>query len=579
MQAILDLAREHAKCSLSELKLALPHGGELVAESKLVAICPVDALNAVGTRARRSGASLGASWVAWRSIVKSGAGQERPIPVAARAAVDRAGSSILTSTAVVGELRENQSIAAQLAAAGASFEPRPYQEHGISWLTRRGGGILADEMGLGKTLQAIGRLLLRSADGHGPHLIVCPSALITNWSHELERFAPGADVRTYRGPDRTLGSNLGANTVIVAGYPALRTDLDQLGSPSWDSVFFDEAHVLKNTRTKLAGSARKLTAHCKFAMTGTPIENNLSELWALTDLTNPGALGDRRRFNQRFANPIQQRRSADAFERLQQTIEPLLLRRTKAQVAGDLPAKQENNVICQVTDEQAELYRQAVASAFNEGLGSGIGRQGRILALLTELKTICNHPALVSGDDRALAGRSGKLDRLSEITGELLDAKERALIFTQYRSSGELLARHMKAEHDVRAPFYHGGLSTAARDKLIADFQRPDGPPVLILSLRAAGYGLNLTAASQVIHFDRWWNPAVESQATDRAHRIGQLRPVTVTTLTSQGTIEEHIARIHLRKKAAAEVTEADASKALTKLTDEALLETLSLDW
>lgn len=581
MRAILAIAKEHAKCSVSEAMLAVPRAGKLSVEPQAVAICPVEALNAIGGRAKKSGETLGASWTGWQSIVKATGDQTTRadrLPIAAHSAVDRAGTSILTAGAAVREYERNKAAATALNAAGAEFDPRPYQQHGVAWLASLSGGILADEMGLGKTLQAIGHLLIRMQGGHGPHLIVCPSALITNWRNELERFAPGADTHVYRGPDRELPA-ANTNTVVVAGYPSLRTDLAELNRLTWDSVFFDEAHVLKNTRTKLAFSARQLSGGSKFAMTGTPIENHLSELWALVDLTNPGALGDRRRFNQRFVAPIEKRRSQDAFERLQQSIEPLLLRRTKAQVAGELPAKQEVNVICEVTDEQASLYRQAVARAFGEGLGSGIGRQGRILALLTELKTICNHPALATKDKHALAGRSGKLDRMTEIVGELLDSGERALIFTQYRATGEMLAKHLKDEHSVRAPFYHGGLPTPKRDKLVADFQKPSGPALLILSLRAAGYGLNLTEASQVIHFDRWWNPAVESQATDRAHRIGQLKPVTVTTLTSEGTIEEHIARIHLRKKATAEVTESDASQALTKLSDEALLDTLSLGW
>ncbi|MGK2878647.1 MAG: DEAD/DEAH box helicase [Solirubrobacterales bacterium] len=588
MRSILAVAEAHKKCSVSEVTLVVPRNGALSTESSTVAICPAEAMRAVGAQAKKAGGSLGTSWKVWQSIVKAEAGDSsvdlaalgNQLPIAGRAAPDRAGTSVLTAAAAIGEFVRNVRVGPRLEHAGAEFSPRPYQQHGIAWLSNLGaGGILADEMGLGKTLQAIGHLLLRSEAGHGPHLIVCPSALITNWRSELDRFAPGLATHTYRGPDRALPGSAGANTLVIAGYPSLRTDAVELNRLDWDSVFFDEAHVLKNTRTKLAASARQLTAGRKYAMTGTPIENHLSELWSLVDLTQPGAIGDRRRFSQRFVVPIEKRQSQPAFERLQQQIEPLLLRRTKAQVAGELPAKQENNVICELTAEQAGLYRQAVASAFGEGLGSGIGRQGRILALLTELKTICNHPALVTRDTLPLDGRSGKLDRLSEITGELLDSGERALIFTQYRSTGELLARHLKAEHSVRAPFYHGGLSSDNRDKIVADFQKPNGPAILILSLRAAGYGLNLTEASQVVHFDRWWNPAVESQATDRAHRIGQLKPVTVTTLTSEGTIEEHIARIHIRKKATAEVTETDASQALTKLSDEALLDTLSLGW
>ncbi|MDJ0363184.1 DEAD/DEAH box helicase [Rhodococcus sp. H29-C3] len=510
----------------------------------------------------------------------------RNLPIAAHAVPNRRGTAVMTRDAAVDSLRANHAVEAHVRSAGLPFTPRPYQSHGTAWLTALAGtyrgGVLADEMGLGKTAQAIAYMSFRAEDKRGPHLIACPTSLITNWRRELRRFAPHLAIHTYRGPARQLTNQPESDSVVIIGYPTLRTDSAAINQINWDTVFFDEAHMLKNPQTRVARAARTVNAKVRFAMTGTPVENRLDELWALMDLTVPGLLGDQQRFARRFTVPIEQRHSQTALEHLHDVIDPVLLRRKKSQVAGDLPPKLQSDVLCQITSEQERLYNRAVRDAFDGGLGAGASRNGQVLALLTTLKKICNHPALVTGDDGPLGGRSGKLDRLTELVSELLDSGERALIFTQYRQTGDLLVRHLATEFALAVDFYHGGLDNTARDRIIEEFQhegegKTPGAPILILSLRAAGYGLNLTQASHVIHFDRWWNPAVEAQATDRAHRIGQARTVTVTALTTEGTVEEHIAAMHHRKKAIADLADKNAAGGLAALSDADLYQTVSL--
>lgn len=508
------------------------------------------------------------------------------LPIAAHAVPNRSGTAVMTRTTAIDSLLANHAVEIQAKATGLPFTPRPYQSHGTAWLTALAhthrGGVLADEMGLGKTAQAIAYMSFRAEDKHGPHLVACPTSLITNWRRELKRFAPHLAVHAYRGPARQLPNQLESHSVVIIGYPTLRTDSAVIDQISWDTAFFDEAHMLKNPQTQVARAARTVNAEVRFAMTGTPVENRMDELWALMDLTVPGLLGDQQRFARRFTVPIEQRRSHTALEHLHDVIDPVLLRRTKSQVAGDLPPKLQSDVLCEITSEQERLYKRAVSDAFDGGLGAGASRNGQVLALLTTLKKICNHPALVTGDDGPLGGRSGKLDLLTELVSELLDSGERALIFTQYRQTGDLLVRHLAAEFAIEVPFYHGGLDSTARDRIVEEFQHAGegesaGAPVLILSLRAAGYGLNLTQASQVIHYDRWWNPAVEAQATDRAHRIGQTRTVTVTALTTERTVEEHIAAMHQRKKAIAELADKNAAVGIAALSDADLYKTVSL--
>ncbi|MFF2082338.1 DEAD/DEAH box helicase [Nocardia sp. NPDC058176] len=492
------------------------------------------------------------------------------LPPAAHAVPDAVGTAIVSAARALRVLRETEAAGTELARV-LDATLRPYQVRGVSWLRETvaayGGAVLADEMGLGKTVQTIG-FLQRRADG--PQLVVCPTSLVGNWVHEIARFAPGLKAQAWRGGEVAAD----AGTVVVTGYPTLRLHGARLHEHQWATVVFDEAQALKNPRTQVSKAARALPAAARVALTGTPVENHLDELFALLNLTVPRLFAHRTQFRRRFVRPIEEG-SAAAAARLRDAVEPVVLGRKKIQVAATLPAKIHTDLLCDLSDEQERVYDAALARAVEEGFGSGLQRQGRVLAALTELKQVCNHPGLVSGELDELAGRSGKLDLCTDIVATNLDTGDPTLIFTQYRKTGELLVRHLAEQFGVDAPFFHGGLDAARRGEIVTEFQSADGPPVLILSLRAAGTGLTLTRAADVIHFDRWWNPAVEAQASDRVHRIGQTRTVTVTTLTSATTVEEHIAAMHTRKSALTDLSDAAGIAELARLDDDALVDIL----
>ncbi|GGK95037.1 DEAD/DEAH box helicase [Nocardia jinanensis] len=513
-------------------------------------------------------ADPGVSTRAWQAIL---AGEQADIPLAGHAFPNAQGTAVLTRDHALSALHDTAAVAGSLRGE-LHAELRPYQARGIGWLretvTRHGGAILADEMGLGKTVQAIGLLLGRAA--LGAQLVVCPTSLVGNWVHEIARFAPGLRPMAWRGGDITTA----AGDVIVTGYPVLRLHGHRITGNEWATVVFDEAQALKNPRTQVSKAARALDAAAVVALTGTPVENHLEELWALLHLVAPRLFGHRAQFRRRFVKPIEQG-SATAAARLQDAIEPVLLARRKAEVAAALPAKIHNDLLCDLTPEQEKLYDRLLDRAVADGFGTGTQRQTRVLAALTALKQVCNHPGLVDGDRGELSGRSGKLDLCTDIVAANLDNAAPTLIFTQYRATGDLLVRHLAAQFAITAPFFHGGLSQSERAEIVTRFQSPDGPPVLVLSLRAAGTGLTLTRAADVIHFDRWWNPAVESQASDRVHRIGQTRTVTVTTLTSATTVEEHIASMQRRKSALTDLSDGSGIADLARLDDEQLLEVL----
>jgi SNF2 family DNA or RNA helicase len=572
------------------LSMALPDqtGSHIVVtEVPAVLLNPETGMAALATW-RPGAIEVGQSLRAWTRIAAAIGNGAKPeelageLPAAGHAALGLDGATIWSAAAAV--------TAACHATRDGDDQPeavhgvlRPYQRAGVSWMqaaVEHGGGILADEMGLGKTVQAIAVLAARHA---GPHLVVCPTSLVGNWVRELARFAPSITVHTYTGPDRSASlDSVAAGSVLLTSYPLLRSDTTTLTSVHWDVAVLDEAQQIKNPDTQAAHAARSLSARLRIAMTGTPIENRLDELWSLLAFTTPGLLGPRARFRRRFAAAIEQRHSAAAAARLHEIVGPHILRRSKADVAPDLPEKIETTVVCPLTAEQERLYRASLDEAFHGGLGTGIERRGRVLALLTRLKQICNHPEQTHPIDAPLSGRSGKLDRTTELLTEIIDAGDAALVFTQYRTTGELLARHLAAEitHNT-VPFLHGGLSTSAREHMLAGFQDdPDGPPILILSLRAAGFGLNLTRATHVIHYDRWWNPAVEDQASDRAHRIGQTRTVTVHTLQTDRSLEEAIAEMHEGKRDLAGIAtgSAQAPEAqIARLSDEALRDLLDV--
>lgn len=522
---------------------------------------------------------IGESVLAWKRVIDTR--ELQSMPTAAHASLYRDDTVIKSATSTATHFIHSLTVRDKLDRAQIQATLRPYQILGVAWLTaltESGGGILADEMGLGKTLQAISMIAIRAADGS--HLVVCPTSVIGNWRREINRFAPHLTLVVHHGANRRLPSDLAPGTVVLTSYSVLRSDSEQLERFRWASAIFDEAQQIKNPSSLAAQAAARLSADVKVAMTGTPVENRLEELWSLFQVANPGVLGTRARFRQRFAVPIETGRSASAATRLTTIIEPYVLRRTKDAVAKDLPPKQFSTVECTVTSEQARIYRAAVADAFDTGLGTGITRRGNVLALLTTLKQVCNHPAQVTGDTDDMHGRSGKFDRATEMLAEIVDDGDRALVFTQYRTMGELLSKHLGSELGISdVPFLHGGLSVAKRDEMVEAFQTDDeSSPVLILSLRAAGFGLNLTRANHVVHYDRWWNPAVEDQATDRAHRIGQQRTVNVHTLVTGGTVEDHIAAMHESKRAVAESISGNSEAALADLPDSELRELLELD-
>ncbi|WP_399088446.1 DEAD/DEAH box helicase [Streptomyces sp. BBFR2] len=465
---------------------------------------------------------------------------------------------------------------------------RDYQLHGLRWLTRITelglGGCLADDMGLGKTVQLIALHLARQDRAHsrGPTLVVCPASLLGNWEREVGRFAPGTPVRRHHGPGRTLDG--ATDGFVLTTYGTMRLDAEVLAGHGWGLVVADEAQHVKNARSGTAKALRRIPARARIALTGTPVENSLAELWAVLDWTTPGLLGGYGRFRRRWIAPVEAERREGVAERptarlLADLVRPFLLRRRKTDpgIAPELPPKTETDHPVALTGEQETLYREQVDAVMAEiRSGSGIARSGLVLKLLTGLKQICNHPAQFLGEtDGPLPGRSGKLALLDELLTTITAEDGAALVFTQYVTMGRLLERHLR-ERGVEARFLHGGTPVARREELVRSFQ--DGAfPVFLLSLKAAGTGLNLTRADHVVHYDRWWNPAVEAQATDRAYRIGQTRPVQVHRLIAEGTVEDRIARLLEAKKELADAVLGAGEQALTELTNAELANLVEL--
>lgn len=433
---------------------------------------------------------------------------------------------------------------------------RPYQRRGVSWLAflsgLRVGGVLADDMGLGKTLQVLALEAHEREDALPPTLLVAPTSVVGNWQREAARFTPGLRIVVHHGAGRTTGdltAVLASADLVVTSYGTLTRDVAELSRHAFHRLVLDEAQLVKNNRSRAARAVRTIDAQHRLALTGTPVENRLAELWSIMDAVNPGLLGTVTAFRDRYAVPIERHGRADVAKRLQGAVRPFLLRRVKTDrsVVDDLPDKIETVERCGLTAEQASLY-QVVVDEMTETLSGletagreGIERRGKVLAALTKLKQVCDHPALLLHDGSALARRSGKLARVEEIVAEILAAGEKALLFTQFTEFGDALAPHLARRFGVEVSWLHGGTSRKARDRMVEAFQSDDGPPLFLLSLKAGGTGLTLTAAQHVIHLDRWWNPAVEDQATDRAFRIGQKRTVQVRKLVCGGTVEERI--------------------------------------
>lgn len=439
---------------------------------------------------------------------------------------------------------------------------RDYQKRGLAWLAdvcELGlGGCLADDMGLGKTIQVLALHALRSErdDQRGPMLVVCPTSLMNNWQREAASFLPDVPTRLFHGSSRTL-EGLARDEIVITSYGVVRSDWQALDEVTWSVVAADEAQQAKNPRSRTARALREISSGIRLALTGTPVENKLSELWSIFDWAVPGLLGPHETFRRTMALPIERDGNVQATQRLQRLVRPFLLRRHKTDpgIAPELPQKIERDVIVPLTAEQVTLYKAAVETSLAEvGQAEGIERRGLVLKLLTALKQITNHPAQFLGEPGPLLDRSGKLEALDELLITARQNGESALVFTQYVAMGRLLVDHLTtAGH--RVDLLHGGQSVSARQKLV-DLMQHGELDALILSLKAGGTGLNLTRATHVVHYDRWWNPAVEDQATDRAYRIGQDQTVTVHRLITQGTIEDRVAELLTAKRAlAASVT------------------------
>jgi hypothetical protein len=464
---------------------------------------------------------------------------------------------------------------------------RPYQHSGLGWLVgmrRLGlGALLADDMGLGKTVQLIAYLLDRTDGVDTPALIVCPASVLGNWQRELHRFAPGLTSHIHHGPDRTRAiEGLTDVDVVLTSYSLLPRDRRLLAETEWRVVVLDEAQQVKNPLTRGAQAARALQAHHRIALTGTPIENRLDELWSILHFLNPGLLDTRNAYRRRYATPIEKQRDPEAAERLRRITGPFILRRHKSDpaVLPDLPPRLESNEYCTLTVEQAALYQATIDAMLGEVRGAaGIERRGHVLALLTRLKQVCNHPAQALGKPGAMGGRSGKLDRLTEMLAEAVDEGDSALVFTQYAVMGRMLSEHLTRALDVQRLYLDGSTPIAERERVVDGFQATgDEPRVLVMSLKAGGLGLNLTNASHVFHFDRWWNPAVEDQASDRAHRIGQTRVVQVHRMICAGTIEERIDElIEAKRSLATSIVDRGVEGAISELSDEELADLVEL--
>jgi len=474
-------------------------------------------------------------------------------------------------------------------------ELRPYQTRGHSWayyLADQGfGACLADDMGLGKTVQAIALILDWRSDERrqrGAVLVVCPVSVLGNWRREVQRFAPTLRVYLHHGKTRAATAEeyakaLAEHDVVLTSYNLLQRDHELLLAPEYQGVILDEAQNVKNPTTRQSKAARALRGGFRLALTGTPLENRPLDLWSIMDILNEGLLGTRTQFVQTLEHPIIKQRSRSQMSMLARLVRPFVLRRLKTdpEIVNDLPEKSEQVVNATLTREQAALYEGIVRRGLEElERVEGMQRRGAILTTLLRLKQVCNHPAHYLGDGSALPGRSGKLDLLTEMLLEAIEEGDRCLVFTQFKEMGVLLRTHLEAVLPSKVLFLHGGVPQKEREQMVAEFQEggEDGPRVFVLSLKAGGTGLNLTAANRVFHYDRWWNPAVEDQATDRAFRIGQQRNVFVHKFVCVGTLEERIQTMLDRKRQVAGDLLGAGEAWLTELSNEELHKLLTLD-
>jgi len=466
---------------------------------------------------------------------------------------------------------------------------RPYQRRGLAWLVfldKLGiGACLADDMGLGKTVQLLALEALNRADGpRPPTLVVCPMSIVNTWEKEAARFTPKLSVYVHHGHTRLTGdewlTRITGQDLVITTYALAAKDAATLSEITWDRVVLDEAQNIKNSGSQQSRAVRGLPARHRVALTGTPVENRLAELWSIMDFLNPGILGSANTFRARFAVPVERYGDDEAAARLRRVTGPFLLRRLKTDptVISDLPEKIEMKQLCTLTVEQASLYQAVLDDMLDKiDKSAGIERKGLVLATMSRLKQVCNHPAQLLGDGSRLTGRSGKLERLEEILEEALAEGDKVLCFTQFTEFGSMLVPHLSARFDTEVLFLHGGTAKKARDAMVERFQSAGGPSIFLLSLKAGGTGLTLTAANQVVHLDRWWNPAVENQATDRAFRIGQRRNVQVRKFVCIGTLEEKIDAMIEDKKALAQLVVGAGESWLTELSTSRFRELVAL--
>jgi SNF2-related domain/SNF2 Helicase protein/Helicase conserved C-terminal domain len=488
-----------------------------------------------------------------------------------------------------GPLADLAARVAGIASAPLPLEPppgllatlRPYQQRGLAWLAGMCdaglGGCLADDMGLGKTIQVIALHLHRRDAKAGPTLVVCPASLLGTWEREARRFAPSIPVRRYHGGGRHL-QDLASDEIVLVTYGVVLRDSARLAEVGWGMVVADEAQHAKNPLSRTAHELRAVPATARIALTGTPVENRLSELWSILDWTTPGLLGHLEAFTSRVAVPIERYRDPEATARFASVIRPFLLRRKKTDpgIAPELPRKTETDLFVPLTAEQVTLYEAMVRETMEAvETAEGIERAGLVFKLLTALKQICNHPAQYLKQPGPLDGRSGKLAAFDELTDLILASGESMLVFTQYTQMATLLQQHLDAR-GIGSLFLHGGVPVRRREEMVVRFQAGE-VPVFLLSLKAGGTGLTLTRATHVLHYDRWWNPAVEDQATDRAYRIGQDHPVQVHRLIAEGTLEDRIAALLETKRELADAVIGSGEGWIAQLSDAELAELVSL--
>ncbi|MEK0192338.1 DEAD/DEAH box helicase, partial [Microcoleus anatoxicus] len=493
-------------------------------------------------------------------------------------------------------LNNNEAVSA-IAPASFRGKLRPYQALGVGWLAfleRWGlGACLADDMGMGKSVELIAFLLHLQENNalESPTLLVCPTSVLGNWEREVKKFGPTLKVLVHHGDKRAKGkafaTAIKGKDLIITSYSLVFRDAKEIQNTKWQGLVLDEAQNIKNSESQQSKIVRQIEASFKIALTGTPVENRLQELWSILEFLNPGYLGPRNFFQRRFAIPIEKYGDRESLQTLRSLVRPFILRRLKTDksIIQDLPEKQEMTVFCGLATEQATLYQQIVEKSISElESAEGIQRRGMILALLVKLKQLCNHPALLTAKEnpKSLAIKSqesGKLQRLLEMLEEVVAEGDRSLIFTQFAEWGKLLKPHLEKHLGREVLFLYGGIKQQQREEMIARFQHdPQGPPIMILSLKAGGTGLNLTRATHVFHYDRWWNPAVENQATDRVFRIGQTRNVQVHKFVCTGTLEEKIHDMIESKKALAEQVVSAGENWITELDTDQLRNLLILD-